>query len=83
MTDDGLQAIAKSALERKTGARGLRAIVEQLLLEPMFEVPNSNIKRVKITEDVVNRRAEPEYTYDVTIRCSESSTEEEAASDLV
>ncbi|XP_075245082.1 uncharacterized protein LOC142339171 isoform X2 [Convolutriloba macropyga] len=82
VTDEALKAIARSALERKTGARGLRAIVEQLLLDPMFDVPSSNIKRVKITGDVVNNRAEPEYTYDVTISCPESSANKNAASNV-
>ena len=67
MGDDALAAIARSALQRKTGARGLRAIVEELLLEPMFEVPSSNVKRVRITEDVVKKKAEPEYTYEVEL----------------
>ena len=38
MGEDALKAIARAALQRKTGARGLRAIVEELLLEPMFQV---------------------------------------------
>lgn len=38
-TEDALRAIARLALERKTGARGLRAILESILLEPMFEIP--------------------------------------------
>ena len=66
MAEDALKAIARAALQRKTGARGLRAIVEELLLEPMFQVPSSNVKRVKITEDVVKKKAEPEYTYEVS-----------------
>ena len=50
---DALQGIAKLAMERKTGARGLRAIMETILLEPMFEVPGSDIMSVHVTEDVV------------------------------
>lgn len=38
-TPDALRAISRLALERKTGARGLRAILETILLEPMFEIP--------------------------------------------
>ncbi|XP_066251348.1 ATP-dependent Clp protease ATP-binding subunit clpX-like, mitochondrial [Euwallacea similis] len=52
-TPDALNAIASQAMERKTGARGLRAIMETLLLEPMFEVPGSGISEVHITEDCV------------------------------
>ncbi|KAL6072879.1 hypothetical protein STEG23_021838 [Scotinomys teguina] len=43
VTEDALKATASLALERKTGARGLRSIMEKLLLEPMLEVPNSDI----------------------------------------
>lgn len=59
-TDDALKAIAQLAMERQTGARGLRAIMETLLLEPMFEVPGSDVKSVHITEDSV-RGGTPDY----------------------
>uniref|UniRef100_A0A182Y487 Uncharacterized protein n=1 Tax=Anopheles stephensi TaxID=30069 RepID=A0A182Y487_ANOST len=59
-TDDALKQIAQLAMERQTGARGLRAIMETLLLEPMFEVPGSDVKGVRITEESV-RGAEPIY----------------------
>uniref|UniRef100_A0A0B7B8S8 ClpX-type ZB domain-containing protein n=1 Tax=Arion vulgaris TaxID=1028688 RepID=A0A0B7B8S8_9EUPU len=52
--DDARRAIAKLALERKTGARGLRAIMENILLDSMFEVPGSNITSVIINEKAVN-----------------------------
>nr|XP_046199327.1 ATP-dependent Clp protease ATP-binding subunit clpX-like, mitochondrial isoform X2 [Oncorhynchus gorbuscha] len=61
VTTDALRAIAKLALERKTGARGLRSIMERLLLEPMFEVPCSDIVSVELTEDVVLGKSEPHY----------------------
>ncbi|CAL1542868.1 unnamed protein product [Lymnaea stagnalis] len=51
--DDAKRAIAHLALERKTGARGLRAIMESILLDSMFEVPGSNISNVIINEKVV------------------------------
>uniref|UniRef100_A0A182N661 ClpX-type ZB domain-containing protein n=1 Tax=Anopheles dirus TaxID=7168 RepID=A0A182N661_9DIPT len=66
-TDEALKQIAQLAMERQTGARGLRAIMETLLLEPMFEVPGSDVKGVRITEDSV-RGAEPIY-----VRRGESS----------
>lgn len=56
-----LNAIASLAMERKTGARGLRAIMESLLLEPMFEVPGSNIVSVHITEQCVKGVEKPQY----------------------
>ncbi|XP_031657420.1 ATP-dependent Clp protease ATP-binding subunit clpX-like, mitochondrial isoform X1 [Oncorhynchus kisutch] len=61
VTTDALRAIAKLALERKTGARGLRSIMEKLLLESMFEVPCSDIVSVEFTEDVVLGKSEPHY----------------------
>lgn len=61
ITKEALQAIAHLAMERKTGARGLRAIMEKILLEPMFEVPDSDIVSVVITEDVVKNNSVPEY----------------------
>ncbi|XP_068081594.1 ATP-dependent Clp protease ATP-binding subunit clpX-like, mitochondrial isoform X2 [Anabrus simplex] len=58
---DALVAIARLAMERKTGARGLRAIMETLLLDPMFEIPGSDVISVHITEDVVNSKSAPVY----------------------
>lgn len=59
--EDALKQIAQLAQERQTGARGLRAIMETLLLEPMFEVPGSDVQTVHITEDCVRGQSEPEY----------------------
>uniref|UniRef100_A0A8C7L6T6 Caseinolytic mitochondrial matrix peptidase chaperone subunit X n=1 Tax=Oncorhynchus kisutch TaxID=8019 RepID=A0A8C7L6T6_ONCKI len=61
VTPDALRAIARLALERKTGARGLRSIMEKLLLEPMFEVPHSDIMAVELNEDVVQGKSVPVY----------------------
>ncbi|XP_048014252.1 ATP-dependent Clp protease ATP-binding subunit clpX-like, mitochondrial [Megalobrama amblycephala] len=72
VTPDALRAIARFALERKTGARGLRSIMEKLLLEPMFEVPQSDIIAVELTKDVVQGKCEPRY-----IRAPSKETEEE------
>ena len=49
-SEEALRAIARRALERKTGARGLRSVMEQTLLELMFEVPGSDISRIIIDE---------------------------------
>src|SRR6476620_1231285 len=58
--DTALDAIAEQALERGTGARGLRAILEEVLLPVMFDLPSSeDVASVVITEDVVRRGAEP------------------------
>ncbi|XP_065316275.1 ATP-dependent Clp protease ATP-binding subunit clpX-like, mitochondrial isoform X3 [Gordionus sp. m RMFG-2023] len=58
-----LKLIAKKAMEKKTGARGLRAIMENLLLESMFEVPGSSIKLVNIHEKVILNGEAPIYQY--------------------
>jgi len=61
VTQDALRAIARMALERKTGARGLRSIMEKLLLEPMFEVPHSDIMAVELSKEVVQGKSQPRY----------------------
>lgn len=57
---EAMKAVADLATERRTGARGLRSIVEKLLLNVMFEIPGSDVAAVHITEDVVLGRTEPE-----------------------
>lgn len=60
-TDKALDAIAKKAMERKTGARGLRSIVENSLLETMYELPSmDNAKTVIVDETVINEGKQPE-----------------------
>ena len=60
ITDDGLRAIAKRAVERKTGARGLRSILEKILLEPMFEAPEKeDLVEIVIDKDVVSGKKAP------------------------
>ena len=59
-TDDALKAIAKKAIARKTGARGLRSIVEGILLDTMFDLPGMDgISEVVVDADVVEGRKEP------------------------
>ncbi|MCP3978721.1 MAG: ATP-dependent Clp protease ATP-binding subunit ClpX [bacterium] len=59
-TDDALETIADMAVERKIGARGLRMIMEELMLEMMFDLPSqSNVKEVVITKDVVLNKSNP------------------------
>ncbi|KAM4747562.1 ATP-dependent clpX-like chaperone, mitochondrial isoform 2-T2 [Rhinophrynus dorsalis] len=81
VTDGALRAIARLALERKTGARGLRSIMETLLLEPMFEVPNSDIVCVEVDQDVVEGKKDPRYVRtqnkEVTEEEYDSGVEEE------
>lgn len=62
ITDEALIAIAKKAIERKTGARGLRAIMEENLLDIMYSLPDKKeIAEVIINEDVINDKKEPVY----------------------
>jgi ATP-dependent Clp protease ATP-binding subunit ClpX len=59
-TDDALSAIAEKALARKTGARGLRAIIETCMLDVMYDIPsNPSVKEIIITPDVVNENKAP------------------------
>jgi ATP-dependent Clp protease ATP-binding subunit ClpX len=63
-TDDAMQTIAKKAIERKTGARGLRSIVENILLDTMFDLPGMDgVDQVVIDSDVVEGRKEPVRVY--------------------
>ena len=56
--DGALRAIARKAIERKTGARGLRSILENILMDPMFDIPTANdIQDVVISEEVVTDNA--------------------------
>jgi ATP-dependent Clp protease ATP-binding subunit ClpX len=62
--EEALHSIARRAIQRKTGARGLRSIMEGILLETMFELPTLNgVQEVVITADVVDGRSRPLYTY--------------------
>ena len=62
-TEGALDAIAKKAMERKTGARGLRSIVENALLETMYELPSmKDIKKVVVNEAVINEGQTPEMS---------------------
>jgi ATP-dependent Clp protease ATP-binding subunit ClpX len=63
-TDDALMATAKRAIERKTGARGLRSIMENILLDTMFDLPSMDgVDEVLIDKDVVEGRKEPVRVY--------------------
>jgi ATP-dependent Clp protease ATP-binding subunit ClpX len=64
-TDDALVAIAKEALERKTGARGLRSIMEEIMLDVMYDIPSKpTIKECVISEDVVQGNSPPVLVYE-------------------
>lgn len=62
--EDAIDAIAELALKRKTGARGLRSIVENLMVDMMFEIPSiEGEKNIKVTADVVNNKEKPQITF--------------------
>ncbi len=72
--EDALRAVARKAMERKTGARGLRTILEHVLLDTMYELPSmENVSKVVIDESVITGESKPYIVYD--------STEQLAASD--
>ncbi|MCK4691878.1 MAG: ATP-dependent Clp protease ATP-binding subunit ClpX, partial [Desulfuromonadales bacterium] len=65
-TDGALVAIAREALGRKTGARGLRSILENAMLDVMYDIPSQDrVKEVVLNEDVVTKGAKPIILYDV------------------
>ncbi len=64
-TDSALSAIAKKALKRKSGARGLRAILEEIMLDVMYEIPSQKgIKECLITDETVNKKEKPILIYE-------------------
>ncbi len=65
-TDGALVAIAKETLERKTGARGLRSILENAMLDVMYDIPSQDrVKEVVLNEDVITKGSKPIILYDV------------------
>jgi ATP-dependent Clp protease ATP-binding subunit ClpX len=59
--DEALRAIAKKAIARKTGARGLRAIIEERMIDIMYELPEYSGYEVLITKEVIEDGVEPVY----------------------
>ena len=73
-TEGALDAIAKKAVERKTGARGLRSILEAAVMNTMYETPSDEtITECIITEDVINNGAEPELKYNSKSKSKKSN----------
>ena len=69
-TDGALVAVAREALKRKTGARGLRAILENAMLDVMYEIPSQDrVKEVVVNEDVIFQGSQPIIAYD----CAETA----------
>ena len=63
--EDALRAVAQKAMERKTGARGLRSILESVLLDTMYDLPSSDsVTKVVIDESVIKGESEPMLMYE-------------------
>ena len=63
--EEALIAIAKKAMSRKTGARGLRSILESVLLDIMYDIPSAdNVSKVVIDENVINGTSDPILIYE-------------------
>ncbi len=75
--EEALVAIAKKALERKMGARGLRSILENILLDTMYDLPSQEgINKVVIDENVVNNSVSPILIYEPEHMKSASGSKE-------
>jgi ATP-dependent Clp protease ATP-binding subunit ClpX len=62
--EEALRAVARRAMDRKTGARGLRTILEQVLLDTMYDLPSmSDVSKVVIDETVINGESKPYFIY--------------------
>lgn len=71
--DDALKAVARKAMERKTGARGLRSILEHALLDTMYDLPSQNdVQKVVVDENVINGDSEPLKMYEQTDQAASS-----------
>jgi ATP-dependent Clp protease ATP-binding subunit ClpX len=63
-TESALSAVATEAIDRKTGARGLRAIIEEIMLDVMYDLPSqSNVKECVISEETVTQSKQPLLVY--------------------
>ena len=74
---DALSAIAKKAIKRKTGARGLRTIVESVLLDTMYELPSAeNVAKVVVDESVIEQKSEPYLIYSTPMEPAKAASGE-------
>ncbi|MEY2666678.1 MAG: hypothetical protein RLZZ384_849 [Pseudomonadota bacterium] len=75
-SDDSLSAIAQKSMERKTGARGLRTIVENVLLNTMYELPSAdNVEKVLVDKDVILGNNEPTLIYKTERKTKKAASE--------
>ena len=65
ITPAALKAIAHEAIERKTGARGLRSIMENILLETMYELPTlKGVREVIVDKETIEKKQKPTFVFD-------------------
>ena len=63
--EDALRAVARKSMERKTGARGLRSIMENVLLDTMYDLPSmDNVSKIVVDEAVINGESKPLVIYE-------------------
>ena len=75
--DSALKLIAKKAMERNLGARGLRGIIEEIMRDVMYEVPDDqHIKEVIVTKECIEKNSKPEYVFDGTIELKRNKKSE-------
>ncbi len=80
ITDDAVRAVAAKAVERKTGARGLRSILEDAVMDTMYETPSDEtITECIVNADVINGYADPELKYSSVIKKKSSKKKEKSA----
>ena len=63
LKESALKEIARQAIKRKTGARGLRSIMEEILMDTMFELPNEELEKVVVDENAASRQSDPIKVY--------------------
>jgi len=74
--EDALRAVARKAMERKTGARGLRSILEHVLLDTMYDLPSlDNVEKVVIDESMIDGDSKPLFIYESPEQRAASSDE--------
>ncbi|HTD28597.1 MAG TPA: ATP-dependent Clp protease ATP-binding subunit ClpX, partial [Xanthomonadaceae bacterium] len=74
---EALAAVARKALKRKTGARGLRTILESVLLDTMYELPSlQNVSKVVVDESVIEHQTEPYLIYSNTTEPKRAASSE-------
>jgi ATP-dependent Clp protease ATP-binding subunit ClpX len=79
LEEQAIEAVAEKAISRNTGARGLRAILEEVMLEVMYDIPSSvNVEKCIITKDTINEATPPEIIINENKKSLKKSTGKKA-----